>query len=71
MAKNPHAVALGRLGGAKSGRKVALARWAKMTAEERSAYNRKVVRARWAKTTAAQRTAFAKRIWRIRRKREK
>jgi len=43
--KNPHAVALGRLGGLKGGK----ARTAKLTAEERRALARKAVLARWAK----------------------
>ena len=41
--KNPHAVALGRLGG-KSGGK---ARAAKLSAEERSAIARRAAQARW------------------------
>jgi hypothetical protein len=43
--KNPHAVALGRLGGLKGGK----ARTAKLTAEERRELARKAVNARWAK----------------------
>ena len=43
--KNPAAVALGKLGGAKGGR----ARAAKMTAEERAASASRAARARWAK----------------------
>jgi hypothetical protein len=43
--KNPHAVALGRLGGLKGGK----ARTAKLSAEERRALARKAVLARWAK----------------------
>jgi len=43
--KNPHAVALGRLGGLKGGK----ARTGKLTAEERSELARKAVLARWAK----------------------
>jgi hypothetical protein len=43
--KNPHAVALGRLGGLKGGK----ARTAKLTADERRALARKAVLARWAK----------------------
>jgi hypothetical protein len=43
--KNPHAVALGRLGGLKGGK----ARTSKLTAEERKALARKAVLARWAK----------------------
>jgi hypothetical protein len=46
--KNPHAVALGRLGGLKGGK----ARTAKLTAEERRALARKAVLARWAKARA-------------------
>jgi len=43
--KNPHAVALGRLGGLKGGK----ARTAKLTPEERRELARKAVLARWAK----------------------
>ena len=43
--KNPHAVALGRLGGKKGGR----ARAAKLTPEERSEIAKKAAQARWAK----------------------
>ena len=43
--KNPHAVALGRLGGLKGGK----ARTAKLTAEQRQELARKAVTARWAK----------------------
>jgi len=43
--KNPHAVALGRLGGLKGGK----ARTAKLTAQERRELARKAVLARWAK----------------------
>jgi len=43
MAKNPHAVALGRKGGKKGGP----ARAAKMTPEQRSEAARKAVMARW------------------------
>ncbi len=43
--KNPHAVALGRLGGLKGGK----ARKARLTAEERRESARKAVLARWAK----------------------
>jgi hypothetical protein len=43
--KNPHAVALGRLGGLKGGK----VRTARLTPEERSALARKAVLARWAK----------------------
>lgn len=43
--KNPAAVALGLLGGAKGGR----ARAAKMTAEERAESARKAAKARWEK----------------------
>jgi hypothetical protein len=44
--KNPHAVALGRLGGLKGGK----ARTARLTPEERRELGRKAVLARWAKT---------------------
>jgi len=43
--KNPHAVALGRLGAQKGGR----ARAEKLTPEQRSDIARKAVQARWAK----------------------
>jgi hypothetical protein len=43
--KNPHAVALGRLGGAKGGK----ARAAKLTPEQRSEISRKAAKARWKK----------------------
>jgi hypothetical protein len=43
--KNPHAVALGRLGAQKGG----IARAAKLTPEQRSEIARKAVQARWAK----------------------
>ena len=43
--KNPHAVALGRLGGQKGGK----ARAEKLTSEQRSEIARKAVQARWAK----------------------
>jgi hypothetical protein len=48
-AKNPHAVALGRLGGLKAAGAGGRAQFAKMTAEERSAYARRAAIARWAK----------------------
>jgi hypothetical protein len=44
--KNPHAVALGRLGGKKGGK----ARAAKMTKEERVAAARRAAATRWSKT---------------------
>jgi hypothetical protein len=44
-AKNPHAVALGRLGGRKGGK----VRFSRLTPEERSELGRKAVLARWAK----------------------
>lgn len=43
--KNPHAVALGKMGGAKGGR----VRAARLTPEQRSEIARKAVSARWAK----------------------
>ena len=43
--KNPHAVALGRLGGLKGGK----ARIAQLTAEERRDLARKAAKARWEK----------------------
>lgn len=44
--KNPHAVALGSLGGKKGGK----ARSRKLTPEQRSEIARKAARARWSKT---------------------
>jgi hypothetical protein len=44
-AKNPHAVALGRLGGLKGGK----ARFSKLTPAQRSELGRKAILARWAK----------------------
>ena len=43
--KNPHAVALGKMGGAKGGKM----RAAKLTAEQRQEIARKAVLARWEK----------------------
>jgi hypothetical protein len=43
--KNPHAVALGKMGGSKGGKR----RAAKLTPEERSASAKKAALARWAK----------------------
>ncbi len=45
--KNPHAVALGRLGGKKGGK----ARAKKLTKEQRSEIARKAAKARWSKKT--------------------
>jgi hypothetical protein len=45
--KNPHAVALGRLGGKKGGKKGGKARWEGVPPEERSEILRKAVQARW------------------------
>jgi len=45
LKKNPHAVALGKMGGSKGGKR----RAAKMTPEERSASAKKAAVARWAK----------------------
>jgi hypothetical protein len=47
--KNPHAVALGKMGGSKGGK----TRAAKLTAEQRSASARKAALARWARKKAA------------------
>ena len=47
--KNPHAVALGRVGGRKSGK----ARMEKLTPEQRSDIARNAVLARWAKEKKA------------------
>jgi hypothetical protein len=44
--KNPHAVALGRLGGLKGGK----ARASKLTAEQRKEIARKAAEARWKRT---------------------
>lgn len=44
--KNPHAVALGRLGGKKGGK----ARAEKLTREERSEIAKKAAKARWSKS---------------------
>ncbi len=46
-AKNPHAVALGKLGGAKGGH----ARAARLTADARREIAQKAARARWKKTS--------------------
>jgi hypothetical protein len=43
--KNPHAVALGKIGGSKGGKR----RAAKLTAQERSSSARKAALARWTK----------------------
>jgi hypothetical protein len=45
--RNPHAVALGRLGGKKGGQ----ARAEKLTPEQRSEISRKAAKARWEKKT--------------------
>ena len=45
--KNPHAVALGRLGGKKGGKKGGKARWEGVPPEERSEILRRAVQARW------------------------
>lgn len=50
--KNPHAVALGRLGGLKGGK----ARMAPLTAKQRRELARKAVLARWAKARAKSKT---------------
>ena len=50
--KNPHAVALGRLGGLKGGK----ARMAALTAKQRRELARKAVLARWAKARAKSKT---------------
>jgi hypothetical protein len=47
--KNPHAMALGKMGGSKGGR----ARAARLTPEERSASAQKAALARWAKVKKA------------------
>jgi hypothetical protein len=44
------------------GRKGAKAKYAKMSAEERSQGARNAVNARWARTTAEERSAFGKKI---------
>ena len=48
--KNPHAVALGKLGGSKGGK----IRAAKLTPEQRSEAARRAVAARWAKAKKRQ-----------------
>jgi hypothetical protein len=48
--KNPHAVALGKMGGSKGGKR----RAANLTPEERSASARKAALARWAKDKTKQ-----------------
>jgi hypothetical protein len=53
--KNPAAVALGRLGGKAAAGAGVRARYAAMTAEERSELARKAARARWGKTKARSR----------------
>ena len=45
--KNPHAVALGRLGGKKGGKKGGKTRWEGVPPEERSEILRRAVQARW------------------------
>jgi hypothetical protein len=47
--KNPHAIALGKMGGSKGGK----TRAARLTPEERSASARKAALARWAKVKKA------------------
>ena len=47
--KNPHAVALGRLGGQKGGK----ARAAKLSAKRRSEISQKAARKRWSQPTSA------------------
>jgi hypothetical protein len=47
--KNPHAIALGKMGGSKGGK----SRAARLTPEERSASARKAALARWAKVKKA------------------
>jgi len=54
--KNPHAVALGRLGGKKGGP----ARKAKLSPERRREIARKAIRARWDKVKRAREEAEAK-----------
>jgi hypothetical protein len=49
MAKNPHAVALGRRGGKKGGSKGGTARMAALTPAERHALARRAAAARWSK----------------------
>jgi hypothetical protein len=48
--KNPHAMALGKMGGSKGGK----ARAARLTPEERSASAQKAALARWAKVKNAE-----------------
>jgi hypothetical protein len=49
--KNPHAVALGKLGGSKGGK----IRASKLTAEQRTEIARKAVQTRWAKAKEGRR----------------
>ena len=49
MAKNPHAVALGRRGGKKGGPKGGTARMAALTPAERRALAQRAAAARWSK----------------------
>jgi hypothetical protein len=51
--KNPHAVALGKMGGAKGGK----TRAARLSPEERSAGARKAALARWAKERKKKQTS--------------
>jgi hypothetical protein len=45
--KNPHAVALGKLGAKKSARKAGEARWKGVSKEERSRIAKRAIAARW------------------------
>jgi hypothetical protein len=45
--KNPHAVALGRLGAAKGAKKAAAARWVNVSPEDRREHARQAALARW------------------------
>jgi len=45
--KNPHAVALGRLGGMTGGHRDGKARWKGVSAEERRTHAQKAAAARW------------------------
>jgi len=59
--KNPHAVALGRMGGKAGGPMGGKARWTGVSPAERSAFMRRAVRVRWAKMSVAARSEFMRR----------
>jgi len=55
--KNPHAVALGRLGGLAAAGKAQAARWAGVSREERTRLAREAAQVRWAKVKGKGRPA--------------